>query len=128
MAPLTRLEREAIEMFLAGKHPALPAFREQLAHSTVANRKLEYASEVELNVDPSVPDAPLNGRFMLGGVHADVPGLQRGVGFSLYIDGGRLRGLDAITFDEPWPQSWPQIPSYRLVYSDKPALLDRYAK
>jgi hypothetical protein len=127
MAALAPLEREVVAMLLAGDHPALPALRTQLANAVVSDRKLDYASEVLLDVDRSIPDAELEGRFILAGVHATVAGLTRVVAFSLHIQGGRLRGLDAITFDEPWPKSWPYVANYRLTYAERPDLLDKYA-
>jgi len=128
MQPLSDLEREVIEMLLAGKHPALPTLRKQLLHSSVASRKLQYASSTELYVDPGIEDAPLKGKFNLGGVIAEsISGLKWGVGFSLHISGGRLHSLDGVTFDEPWPESWPQVRSYRLFYVPEPTLLDQFA-
>jgi hypothetical protein len=57
-----------------------------------------------------------------------VPGLEGGIAYSLYIDNGMLTGLEAGTYDEEWPESWPAgIPSFQLEYRGD-GLLDKYAK
>jgi len=115
-------------MLLAGTHPALSTLREQLDNCVVAKRERdEFGYIAHFEIDPRVAAAPLPGWFNLTGVHAyPVPGLERGIGFRLYLEAGRLTLLEALTFDEPWPDTWPEeIPAYRLVYIEGGNLLDK---
>jgi hypothetical protein len=62
------------------------------------------------------------------GVHAvGVTHLIRPIAFSLKLKHGRLRELGAITFGEPWPETWPDLSTYRLECIDDSALLDTVA-
>ena len=50
----------------------------------------------------------------IGDVYAEIPGLEHGAGFVLYIKDGYLDMLEGYSYDEPWPSS---VEGFALHYS-----------
>jgi hypothetical protein len=93
---------------LLEKHPAFAdAVREQLSHATVSAR--DY-SGVGLFTNFSIPpDAAVRrdlGDAELDGVGAEIPGVEGGAGFILFIRDGVISFLEGYTYgDAKWPET-----------------------
>ncbi|MBE1501054.1 hypothetical protein H4696_008154 [Amycolatopsis lexingtonensis] len=98
--PLTRNERETLEVLLAGDFPGAAELREQATTAKVTGRCGCGCPTIELVVDDATPAAEITDRVA---VEADVPG----GGLIVFVDEGRLSGLEYwTTRDEP-PTSFP---------------------
>jgi len=93
---------------LLEKHPAFAdAVRQQLSHATVSTR--DY-SEVGLFTNFAIPsDAPVRrdlGNAELDGVGAEIPGLEHGAGFILFVRDGVISFLEGYTYgDAKFPET-----------------------
>jgi hypothetical protein len=54
-----------------------------------------------------------NHSFTYGDVIAEIPGLEFGAGFLLFVRNGVLQMLEGYCYDEPWPES---ILDFKLAY------------
>jgi hypothetical protein len=103
----TDLESEVLHLSLAGDHPLLGILRQQLPHTTVAKREFTgvgFYSDLAVAATAPRIVGP-QGKFEISDVFADVPGLQYGVGFVLFVREGIVSLLEGYTFDEAWPAS-----------------------
>jgi hypothetical protein len=50
---------------------------------------------------------PNHQSLWFGAVFSDVPGLNHGAGFQLYIKDGAVNELEGFCLDGPWPDPWP---------------------
>lgn len=103
--PLYEFERAALFALLAGDHRLLTTLREQAAVA-LCDRRERSGSGVftHLRVPPDCPiAATATARFWLGGVHAEIPGVDGGAGIALLVDGGRISMLEAFVFVGAWP-------------------------
>lgn len=111
------LERAILEKLFDGVHPALRSLRHQAELAKVVSRRFTGAgffTSFELpNALPaaSVPSAKI--RF--GDVGANIPGLQHGAGFLVYVDDGKLTMLEGYSYDEKWPE---RVENFELHYLD----------
>lgn len=96
------LESRALNLLLAGDHPALAVLRRQMASVVVSRREF---TGVGFLTDFLVGDAPRLGqaRLQLGDVGATAPGLRNGIGFVLFVENGAIATIEAHTYDEPLP-------------------------
>ncbi len=101
---LTTLERNVLEMLLAGPEPELATLRAQAGSAQAADRRLSGVGFYTKFAFPSEP-VPLPGRptFDFGDVNAKSPQLAFGAGFVLFVRGGVLDALEGYTYDDPWP-------------------------
>ena len=84
----------------------MAALRRQVDHVKVTRREESGVGVfVHLEVPEEVIDASLVGtNLQFGDVVAEIPGLRHGVGFVVFVRGGRLDMLEGYTFgDERWP-------------------------
>lgn len=102
---LTDLERAVLERLLRGDHLILKALRTQLQSAEVTSREFTGVGFfTDFKVPRSVPPAPTaRSHLAITGVHAKIPGLERPVGFVLFVEDGYLACLEGFTYDEPWP-------------------------
>jgi hypothetical protein len=102
---LSRLEKEALAMLASGDDPRFAVLRQQLTVCEVVRREFTGVGFfTHLAVPPSAPRLPIGAdKASIGGVNAEVPNMQRGIGFVLFITDGVLDTLEAFTYDEPWP-------------------------
>src|SRR5262249_30661032 len=95
---------QIMEKMVHGDHPVLEIFRRQLSVAKVRAREFTGAG---FYTDFAVPaDAPRlirPARSTLDDVHADVVGLEHGVGFVLFITDGTLRTLVFYFYGERGP-------------------------
>jgi hypothetical protein len=113
MKNLTTLEQKVMQALLDGDDDVLSILREQLKATVVFKREMTgmgfYTTfEVSANV-PHVGDRS----FKFGDVVANIPGLNHGAGFLLYIKSGELHMLEGYSYDEPWPQ---ETSEFKLNY------------
>lgn len=104
--PLTSLERDVLLRSLEAPLPQVAALRRQLEHVSVTEREESGVGMfVHLEVPEGVLDPSIEGAsFQFGDVVADIPGLRYGIGFVVFVRGGRLDMLEGYTFgDERWP-------------------------
>lgn len=104
-APLTSLEFRALEKLIEGPHLSLRILREQFesvfageCHLTGAGffRDLQVAAEA-----PRVAGA--DQEMAVTGVGAQIPGLEHGAGFILFVREGAMCCLEGYSYGEPWP-------------------------
>ncbi len=111
---LTPLEQAVMDMILAKAGEPFDTIRQQLAHATVAERRFTGAGFYTDFVIPS--HAPIRRDLAdatMGGVGAELAGLQHGVGFLLFIRGGVVSMLEGYTYDESWPTSTDEFTLHR---------------
>lgn len=114
MSDLTKLEKEIMNMLLDGDDEVLKSLRRQFLNCKVTKREMTgvgFFLDFEINSDI---DELLNGKsFELGDVGAEIPGLNYGAGFLLFIRGGRISMFEGFSYQEPWPE---QVTDYELSY------------
>jgi hypothetical protein len=103
---LTDLENAVLTMLLRKPDEPFNTLRQQLRHATVSGREFtgvgfftEFALRRDSPVCRDLPD------MALGDVGANVPNLEHGIGFVLFVRGGALSTLEGYTYDEPWPDN-----------------------
>lgn len=101
--PLTSLERDVIEMIVRRDHPVMAALRAQLAVCRTKSRTLTGVGFYTQIVVPQTLAVPGIDRMTLGDVHAEIPGVDHGAGFVLFIEDGMLETLEGFTYDGAWP-------------------------
>ena len=110
---LRPLERDALDLLLAGDHPALRILREQRRGLAVRGRVATgsgFLADVE--VLPGVPRLPGTPSTFLSDVHGEVDGLP--CGFVLHVRAGLLDVLEGHVWGD---LDWPPSPSHwRLFY------------
>jgi hypothetical protein len=104
---LNEMERQALEMLLAGEDDRLAVLRCQLSNATASRREMTGAGFfTHLSI---LADAPLlvpgHGRLVIGDVYAEVTGLQHPAGFILFVDDGALNFLECFIADDRWPDT-----------------------
>ena len=98
--PLTRNERETLEVLLAGDFPGAAELREQAATAKVSGRCGCGCPTVDLEVDADAPTFEVAERVA---VEADVPG----GGLIVFVDEGRLSALEYWTVEDETPAAFP---------------------
>jgi hypothetical protein len=122
---LERLEAAVLDMLLQGDHPVLHALRKQVPGLTVGHRERTATGFfAELRPRETAVPAPIpTGKGQLDDVMARIPGLDRGAGFVLFVEGGLLAVLEGFAHDdEPWPA---RVGDFTLEYrsADRTAAL-----
>ena len=103
---LTPLEKAVIDTLLETGGEPFDTARQQLARASIIKREFtgvgfftEFALAADAQVRRDLPDATL------GNVGAELPSLQHGAGFLLFIRGGVVTMLEGFTYaDDQWPE------------------------
>ena len=123
---LRQHERLAIERLLAGDAAEAKILLQQLAVA-VAVHRLE--STVGFQVDFGLPEGTVllsnRERLVLGNLKAEVRGVDGGIGFALFIEGGRLASLDGTAFGENWPGAGAHVFNYQPINANERSPLER---
>ena len=85
MLDIQPIERQVMQMLLAGDHPTLKSLRQQFEHSCVTDRNftgLGFFTSFEVRDDSARIEPPK--RIVISDVCADVDGLEFGCGFVLF--------------------------------------------
>lgn len=104
-ASLNALERNVLELFVAGSHPALEVLRKQLVAARVKQRDLTgqgFLVHFELPEDVPRVRSPRN--LVLDDVGAEFEGLESPAEFQLFVDDGVMESLECAVFGEEWPE------------------------
>jgi len=119
MHEIEPIERQVIQMLLAGPHPILEALRQQLAHCVVVEREftgLGFFTTFE--IQGWIPRLKSRRRIVIGDVCADVDDLDYGCGFILFVDDGAIGTLECHLWGD---DAFPDNPRYnRLYYVHQP--------
>jgi hypothetical protein len=114
MSQLEPLERGVIEKLLEGDDETLAKLRRQFEKAVVVKREM---SGVGFYTTLAVKEGVYridDRSFIFGDVIAEIPGLENGAGFLLYVRDGLLDCLEGYTYgDERWPQ---QLTGFMLRY------------
>ena len=111
---LTDLEREALEMLLAGDHVQLEILRHQLAKAVVSSRELTGVGFfTHFQVPPEIPRLSIKERITLCDIEVDIQGLHYGASIILFVDDGVLNFLEGVASVDPWPD---KIENFKLGY------------
>ena len=115
---LSQFEEDALRALLAGSGTVLAGLRRQLAFAHVTERTYSGVgvfTTIRVPDELAVDELRARRRAWIADVSAvDVPGVQRGIGFVLFVEHGRLATLEAFTFgDEAWPRA---VEKYRFEY------------
>jgi hypothetical protein len=104
VAAVNELERQVLEFALRGEHPALEILREQFAVAAVSAREYTGVGFFTSFVVPAnARRIPLARRVVIHDVYAEVPGLQYGAGFLVFVERGILDTLECFIFEDAWP-------------------------
>lgn len=113
---LTPLEKSVLDTLLDKAGEPFDTLRQQLSYSTVSSREFtgvgfftSFALSHEAQVKRDLPD------MTLGDIGAELPGLEHGVGFVLFIRGGVVSMLEGFPFDEKWPESADEFKLFRIA-------------
>lgn len=114
MSRIDDLEREVMNRLLDGEDEVLAVLREQYEGVRVRKREMTGAgSFTYFAVRDDAPRALKGKTFSFGDVAAQVPQLQNGIGYALFVQDGALDMLEAYTFDERWPR---RVQDFQVVY------------
>ena len=112
---LRPFEIRVLEMLLDGDHPVLAVLREQLSACYVVDR---YWSGVgfftTLRVTDDAPLAPPK-TPPISDVWGEISGIEHGVGYVVFLEGGQLSLLEGFSFVSPWDGEDDVV---RLYYDD----------
>ena len=113
---LTPLEKSVLDMLLDKPGEPFPTLQQQLSCATVSKREFsgvgfftEFALSNDAAVRRDVPD------MTLGDVSAELPGLEHGAGFVLFIREGVITMLEGYTYDEKWPEKTDGFTLFRTA-------------
>ncbi len=111
---LTPLEDAVLGLMLDRPGEPYATLRQQLAHAVVAKRE---ASGVGFYTHFAIPSgAPVRrdlGDAVIQDVSADVPGLEHGASFMLFVRGGVLSFLEGVASTGDWPHEIHDFRVYR---------------
>ncbi|MGI9041879.1 MAG: hypothetical protein ACR2HK_12440 [Gemmatimonadales bacterium] len=114
------LERQVMELLLAGAQPPFPELRTQWSTAWVT-RRVEPSDGlfVDLRIAPDAPRVHPP-RFDIGDVHLEFEGLEGGGYATFFVDGGGLSSLHVVRSGGAWvPRSRLRSRCYtRMVGSD----------
>lgn len=106
---MNEVERNVLQMLLAGDDARLKVLRHQLKVAEVLERDFSGAGFfTTLRVHASAPRLEGHPRLIIGDVQAELTGLIQPVGFLLFVNDGALDFLECFAGGE-WPASPPTI-------------------
>ncbi len=113
------IERQVMQMLLAGDHPTLETLRQQFARCMVVEREFTGVGFfTSFEVQDCIPQLVPPRRIVIGDVCADVDGLDYGCGFILFVNDGLIGILECHLWGD---DAFPDNPRYtRLFYVHQP--------
>lgn len=104
MEKMTNLEKAVLEKLLAGKADTFRILYRQYQEVSVVKREMTGVGFFTYFSKPKeAPPLPGEPSFHFGDVHAELRGLEGGVGFLLTINRGYLYDLEGYCYDGAWP-------------------------
>ena len=111
---LSKIEKAVLEKLIEGSIPLLTELRKQFDVCTVKDREFTGVGFFTYFSVPEETHKKVGLNLVLGDVFGDdIPELQRGAGFMLFIEDGILTCLEGYSYEEPWPT---QVDEFRLTY------------
>jgi hypothetical protein len=108
------IERQVMQLLLAGDHPTLDVLRQQFAHCLVAEREFTgMGFFTTFEVPSGIPKIESRVRIFIGDVCAEVDDLGYGCGFTLFVDDGVIETLECHLWGD---DAFPSNPRYNRVY------------
>lgn len=109
MRPLSQAERQVLDVLLVIDFPGASELRAQV-DSAVVTRKCDCGCpSVDLIVEGDVPFASVTSRTPVQAVVDDAIG----GGLIVFVDEGRLSGLEFYAAEDPMPREFPEIDRIR---------------
>ena len=107
-----------MRMFLAGDHPLLEELRRQYETAQFASRELSGAGFFTRFSFPE-PSTRLSVThyFFMWDVSAEIPGIEQGVQFALFVQDGWIQCLEGWAHVGEWPES---TDGFTLFYDQSP--------
>ncbi|MFD2091326.1 hypothetical protein [Blastococcus deserti] len=105
--PLTRTERSLLDSLLHHDFDGVEALRAQVPHATASTGCECGCMTIDLHVPASLPASPARNPVPVEGTVLDRDGEPIG-GLVLFVEHGRLAGLEVHSFDEPLPLPAPE--------------------
>lgn len=109
MRPLSDVERQVLDLMLAQDFPGAVELRAQMDAARVERTCDCGCPTVDLVVEGEVPLAAVSSRTP---VNADVEGVVGG-GLVVFVDEGRLSGLEYYSAEDATPRSFPSLDQIR---------------
>src|SRR5262245_41914223 len=114
---LTPLEQAVNDALLEKRGEPFDTARQQLEYASITKREhtgvgffTEFALSEHAPVRRDLPDATL------GNVRAELPGLEHGAGFLLFIRDGVVTMLEGYTYaDDQWPERTDEFRVFRTA-------------
>jgi hypothetical protein len=100
--PLTRTERSLLESLLDSEFEGVAELRAQVEHATASSGCECGCGLIDLSVPPDLPASSAAGPVPVEGTVLDGDGGPIG-GILLFVEEGRLAGLEIYSYDEPLP-------------------------
>ena len=124
MHEIEPIERQVLQMLLAGDHQLLEELRKQLAHCVVVEREFTGVGFfTTFEVQGCIPQFEARRRIVIGDVCADVEDLDYGCGFILFVSDGIIGTLECHLWGD---DVFPVKPRYNRLYyirqSDPPTV------
>jgi hypothetical protein len=109
MRPLSDTERRVLGVMLAMEFPGAAELRAQVDSTVVSGRCACGCPSVDLVVEGDVQRAPVTSGTP---VNAEVDGVLGG-GLIVFVNNGRLSGLEYYSVEEQNPSDWPDLTQNR---------------
>jgi hypothetical protein len=107
--PLSKSERQVLGLLLAMDFPGAPELRAQVDSAVVSGTCACGCPSVDLVVEGDVPLAAVSSRTP---VNAEVDGVLGG-GLIVFVNEGRLSGLEYYSVEDETPSDWPDVAQIR---------------
>jgi len=118
MNELTTLEGAVIRKLLDGDDETLAILRTQAEALKVLDREFTGVGFYTKISAPPELERTNKRSLVFGDVEAEIPELENGAGFLLYVENGLLHMLEGYTYgSERWPE---QVTSFKLRYHRDP--------
>jgi hypothetical protein len=108
------LEQQVLDKFLSKSNKEFSSedrniLRKQFEASIILERRMTgHGFFTKFLVSESAPRlGDRKTSWFAIGVHAEIPGLERGAGFQLRIQDGVLSDLEGFAYNQTWPDPWP---------------------
>jgi hypothetical protein len=105
--PLTRTERSLLDSLLDRDFDGVAELRAQVEHATASSGCECGCGLIDLHVPAHLPVSSAAGPVPVEGTVLDADGGQIG-GLLLFVEHGRLAGLEIYSYDEPLPLWAPE--------------------
>jgi hypothetical protein len=112
---LTSLENEVLDVIASQLDaPDRAVLLKQFENTIILSRTMTGVGfYVNFSVDKSAPQLLI--KFAnIGNVTAEIPGLEHGAGFNLYVKDGIVKHLEGYCFDDQWPDPWPNDKPFKV--------------